>query len=160
MEPYYTELNPGRIANVAKKYERTSDDIEKAIDVLDQQYRQGVRKIDDPTALVVCALKNGIDPPEGYIPKEQRDAEAERRRKAVNQKADEERRGKEGEDKAHREAEEKLSTLSKEKREELFEKAKARLPAVLRSSQMAIKVEAIKLILHAVRYGGADSRFQ
>ena len=139
--------DPGRIAKIARKYERTSIDIEKAIDVLDQQYRQSAGKINDPTALVVCALKNGIDPSKGFVPKVQREAEVEQRRKAAKQKADEERRRTEGEVKAHREAEEQLLVLSKERREELFKEAKTRLPAVLRSSQMAAKVEAIKLLI-------------
>jgi len=139
--------DPGRIANAAGKYRRTREEIEKAIDVLDQQYRQSARKIDDPTALIVCALKDGIDQPEGYVPKAQREAEVERKRESARKKADEERFTKEAEEKAYREAEARLSALPDEKREELFAKEKTKLPAFLRNSQMAVKTAVIKLMI-------------
>ncbi len=146
--------DPGRIAKAAKKYKRTREEIENAIDVLDQQYRQSTRKIDDPTALIVCALKDGIDPPEGYVPKAQREAEAEQKREAARKKADGERRAKEAEDKTYKEAEARLSALPEEQREELFAKAKKQLPAFLQNSQMAVKTEAIKLMIAGARAPG------
>ena len=139
--------DPGRIANAAGKYRRTREEIEKAIDVLDQQYRQSARKIDDPTALIVCALKDGIDPPEGYVPKAQREAEVKQKRESARKKADEERYAKEAEEKAYREAEARLSALPDEKREELFAKVKTKLPTFLRNSHMAIKTTAIRLMI-------------
>ncbi len=149
---------PGRVSKAASKYKRTTDEIEKAIDVLDQQYRQSVRRIDDPTALIVSALKDGVDPPEGYVSRTQRKVEAEQRRESAREKADEERRAKEAEDMAYREAEAKFSSLPEEKREELFTMAKKRLPAFLQNSQMAVKTEAIKLLIAQARAGDEPSR--
>ncbi len=139
--------DPGRIANAARKYRLMREEIEKAIDVLEQQYRQSTRKIDDPTALIVCALKNGIDPPEGYVPKAQREAEVKQKQESARKKADEERYAKEAEDKTYREAEARLSALPAEKREELFEKVKTTLPAFMRNSQLAVKTTAIRLMI-------------
>jgi hypothetical protein len=59
--------DPGRIATVARKYNRTPEEIEVAIDVLDQQYRESVSTIDDPTALLVFALRDGIVLSEGFM---------------------------------------------------------------------------------------------
>ena len=146
--------DPGRIANAAGKYRRTREEIEKAIDVLDQQYRQSTRKIDDPTALIVCALKDGIDPPEGYVPKAQREAEVKQKRESARKKADEERYAREAEEKAYREAEARLSALPDEKREELFAKVKTKLPAFLQNSQMAVKTAVIKLMIADARAPG------
>ena len=143
--------DPGRISKAAAKYGRTGDEIAKAIDVLDQQYRQSTRKIDDPTALIVCALKDGLDPPEGYVPRAEREAEAEQRRESARRKADEKRRAKEAEEKVYREAEKKLSALPEEKREELFTTAKTALPVFLRSSQLAVKTEAIRMLIADAR---------
>lgn len=146
--------DPCRIANAARKYGRTREEIEKSIDVLDQQYRQSTRKIDDPTALIVCALKDGIDPPEDYEPKAQREAKVEQKRESYRNKADEERYAREAEDKAYREAEARLSALPNEKREELFAKVKTKLPAFLQNSQMAVKTATIKLMIADARAPG------
>ena len=143
--------DPGRIAKAAKKYGRSLDELEKAIDILDLQYRQSARKIDDPTALIVSALKDGIDPPEGYVSKAQREAEAEQRRDSARKKTDEDLRAKELEEQAFREGEKKLSELSEKEREEVFAKAKTKLPAGLRNSPMAVKSEAIRLLIANAR---------
>jgi hypothetical protein len=70
------KADPVRISKAAVKYKRTTDEIEKAIDVLDQQYRQSTRKIDDPTALIVSALKDVKRPGE----RQMRNAEQRKRR--------------------------------------------------------------------------------
>lgn len=136
-----------RIANAAKKYARSYDEIEKAIDVLDQQYRQSGRRIDDPTALVVSALKDGIDSPDGYVPKAQREAEEKQMHDVVQKKIDEERRMKEVEDRAYKEAEAKLAALPEKEREDLFSKAKLKISPFLQNSQIAVKTQALELMI-------------
>jgi hypothetical protein len=145
------EADPGRISKAAKKYRRTQDETALAIDILDQQYRQSIRKIDDPTALVVSALKDGIDPPEGYVPKAEREAEAGRKREAARKLQDEERRAREAEDTAYREAEAKLSALPEEQLDELFAQVKTMLPAILRDSRLAVRTEAIRMLIAEAR---------
>ena len=98
-----------RIAKAAKKYKCSQEQLAYAIDVLDQQYRQGIRKIDDPTALIVSALKDGVNSPEGYVPKAAREAEVKLKRESARKKADEEHYAREAEEKAYREAEARLS---------------------------------------------------
>jgi hypothetical protein len=140
-----------RIAKAAKKYRRSQDETAQVIDVLDQQYRQSIRTIDDPTALIVCALKDGVDPPEGYVPKAEREAEAELKRETGRKRQDEERRAREVEDAAYREAEAKLSALPEEQREELFAQVKTKLPAILRNSRLAVRTEAINMLIADAR---------
>ena len=144
--------DPGRVANASKKYKRTEEEVKNAIDVLDQQYSQSARKIENPTALIVCALKDGIELPKGYLPKAQRETEVERKREVARKMADEKLRAKETEDNAYEEAEAKLSALPDEKRKVLFLKATTKLPAFMRNSQTAIKFKAIELMLE-------DSKF-
>jgi hypothetical protein len=139
--------DPGRVLKAAKKYKRSQEQLTNAIDVLDQQYRQSIRKIDDPTALIVSALKDGIDPPEGYVPKAAREAASAQRREAARRLQEKERREKESHDKAYRQAEAKLSDLPEEQREELFSKAKTALPAILRNSRLAVKTSAINILI-------------
>jgi hypothetical protein len=146
-----SRADPQRISKTAAKYKRTADELEKIIDVLDQQYRQSIRKIDDPTALIVSALKDGIDPPESYVPKAEREAEAERKQKASRTRQDEERNAREAEDAAYRAAEAKLSALTGEQREDLFEEARAMLPSILRDSRLAVRTEAIKMLIADAR---------
>jgi hypothetical protein len=145
------QADPARISRAAKKYRRTQYETAQAIDVLDQQYRQSIRKIDDPTALIVSALKDGIDPPEGYVPKAEREAETERKREAAQKRQDEERCAREAEDSAYMEAEAKLSALSEEHREALFAKVKTMLPVILRNSRQAVRTEAIKMLITEAR---------
>lgn len=131
----------------AEKYNRTLVEIEKIIDVYDQQYRKS-GKIEDATGLIVGALMNGIpDPPEGYVPKAQREADAKQRRDAAKRKADEERTATDAENKALEEAMAKLDALPKNERETLLAKAKKKLPASLRNSIMAVKTEAIRMMI-------------
>lgn len=143
--------DPKRISSAAKKFNRQPDELEKMIDILNQQYQQGARGIDNPTALVVSALKDGIDIPDGYIPKAQRDAVAAQRSESDKKRAEQERIAKETEDNAFMEAEKKLASLPDKKRNELFSKAAKRLPAAVRNSRMAIKTEALKLIIADAR---------
>jgi hypothetical protein len=139
--------DPRRIANVAKKYKRTREEIETAIDVLDQQYCLSNRTIEAPTALLVSALKDGVVPPEGYVPKSKREAEAEEKRAPATKKADEERRAKEAEVTEYRAAEAKLSALSSEERDEIFAKARTKLHPLLRNSFQAAKAYAIEIMM-------------
>jgi hypothetical protein len=60
----FSAADPVRIAGAADKYGRSDDDIAMTIDILDQQYRKGKRKVEDPTGLVIAALIDGIVPPE------------------------------------------------------------------------------------------------
>jgi len=139
--------DPGRIVRAAKKYKCSQEQLTNAIDVLDQQYRQGIRKIDDPTALIVSALKDGVDPPEGYVPKARREAAAAQRREAARKQQEKERREKESQDNTYRLAEAKLSALPEEQREELLSKARTALPAILRNSRLAVRTSAIKILI-------------
>jgi hypothetical protein len=54
------DADAGRIVQVAQKYNRTDDEVETTIEMLDHHYRQSARAIGNPTALVVSALRDGI----------------------------------------------------------------------------------------------------
>ncbi len=81
------DAEPARIAHVAKKYRRSNKEVKTAIDALDQQYQQSARMIDDSTSLVVCALRDGLDPPEGHVPKAMREKEAEKRQEFAGKRS-------------------------------------------------------------------------
>jgi hypothetical protein len=132
------DADPGRIAQAARKYNLTDEEVETAIDVLDQQYRQSARAIDDPTALVVCALRDGVYPSVDYVPKAEREAEAEQRRESARKKADEKRREEEIEEAVYKAADEVLLALPQEEYEEIMAAAKTKIPIVLRDSKKAL----------------------
>ncbi len=143
-----------RIAHIAKRYNRSNEEIKTAIDVLTQQYHQSARMIYDPTSLVVCALRDGLDPPEGHVPKAMREKEAEKRQEFARKKVDEKRRVQEAEEAAYKAAGAKLSALSDKDREELFAKAKAGLPSILRDSKKTLWMEAREMIISRARAPG------
>lgn len=143
--------DPACVVRAAERYGRSDDDVSVTIDVLDLQYRKSRRPVEDPTGLVIAALKDGVTIPEGYVPRAQREAEAEQKRETAKKRADEERRAKKAEDNAYREAEAKLIALPEKKREEMLAKAKSNLPAGLRNSQMAVKTEAIRMMIADAR---------
>ena len=91
--------------------------------------------------------KDGVDPPEGYVPKATREAAAAQRREAARKQQEKERREKESQDNTYRLAEAKLSALPEEQREELLSKARTALPAILRNSRLAVRTSAIKILI-------------
>ncbi|HUL00945.1 MAG TPA: hypothetical protein VLX29_08830 [Nitrospirota bacterium] len=54
-----------RITQAARQYNRSKGEIEVAIDVLNDQYRQSTKPIKDPTALLVSILRDGVSVHEG-----------------------------------------------------------------------------------------------
>ena len=67
-----------RITQAARQYKRNCEEVQVAIDVLNDQYRQSTKPIDDPTALLISVLKNGIQLPEGFtLIRPSREAECE-----------------------------------------------------------------------------------
>ncbi len=143
--------DPARIAGAADKYNRSEDEVAMTVDILDQQYRRSKRSVEDPTALVIAALIDGVVPPEGYLAKKQREAEAEKRRKAAVQRQEKEIRLREIEEKAFREAEARLSGLSDRERDDLFAAAAQKLPSELQKYTWAVKALAINLMIAQVR---------
>lgn len=141
----------GRIMRAAVKYNRCFEEISLTVDILDQQYQQSKRKIEDSTALVVTALKEGITLPDGYIPKAQREAEDEARREAVRQKNDQLRKAEEDEKQVYAQAEITLMTLSEKDREQLFDEARAGVHKSLRASSKAVKSMALQIIIAKAR---------
>ena len=149
----FAAADPSRIIRAAKKYDRTSDDVAVTVDVLDQQYRKSKRTIEDPTALVVAALKDGITPPESYIPRAQREAEIKTKQEEARKRTEDARDAEQAETQAYAEADLILSMLSDTQREELFSQAKAKLHKNVRSSKTAIRSMALQLIVTKARDG-------
>jgi hypothetical protein len=141
----------GSIMRAAKKFNRTGDDIALIIDVLDQQYRKSHRSIDDPTGLVVAALRDGITPPENYVSKSQREKLSLERQISAKQKADNEQLVREAEDAVYKTAEAEFDSLSDDRREEIFSQARAKLPLTLRESKRALKTFAIQMLIAKAR---------
>ncbi len=141
----------GRIAAAAEKYARDSQDIALVVDVLDQQYRQSKRKIDDQTAIVIAALKDGIAPPECYVPKAEREAAEEAQREATRNKNEQAQKAEEEEKQAYAEAEFRFTNLSGKDREDLLSEARESVHKSLRSSKKAIKSMALQIIIAKAR---------
>ena len=141
--------DPRRIANVARKYKRTPEEIETAIDVLDIQYRQSTRIIDDPTGLMVSVLRDGIVPPEGYVANPAIKVETEYRREKT-----EKRRARETGEAEYIAAAERLSALPEKERKEIYAQAKAKLPSILCDSPKALKAIATEMMISRARAPG------
>ncbi len=120
--------NPGRIAQAAKQYKRSQEEIEAIVHMLDGQYRLSTRRIKNPTALLVSAIRDAIAPPENPSKSEQDTIEAE-----------------------YQEATRKLDALAEAEREEIFTKARAGLHPSLRDSFQAVKAAAVGILLSQAR---------
>jgi hypothetical protein len=148
--------NSAAIARAAQKYRLGNDEVATVIHELDLQYRTSQHTIGNPTSLVTAVLKERATLPGNYAPEAWRNAEAAKRQELVRKKAEQKQRAREAEDKAYKEAEAKLSALSQEKREALFEKARAKVPVVIKNSQRTIRMFAIEMLISQARAPGAS----
>ncbi len=123
--------DPGRIVRAAKQYQRDQEEIAAIVHMLDGQYHLSTRRIKDPTALLVSALRDAVALPEKASTAKQDTVEAE-----------------------YREASKKLDALSEAEREEIFTRARAGLHPALRNSFQAIKASAVGILLAQARAPG------
>lgn len=122
--------DPGRVVQVAKQYERSQEEIKAIIHMLDRQYRESPRRIKDPTALLVSAIRDAFAST-AITPSHQQEQDAV--------------------ESEYRAAEEKFAALSEQEREEIFTKARARLHPTLRNSSQAVKAFAVGIVMSRAR---------
>ncbi len=152
------DADPERIAEAAQRCNLNAAEVETAIDVLDQQYRKSHRTIGGPTALVVSALKGGVNISADYVPRQDREAEEKRRQEAARKEAEDKRREEAIEEARYKAADEKLLALPPAEYEKLMAEAKGKLPFILRNSKKALWAEAREIIIsgQGLRLKGAQ----
>jgi len=117
----------------------------ESLDMLIDTYRQSVKPINNPVAILTSSLSKGVIPPFGYVPYHER-ADNERKAKEaaeLRQRADTER--KKAEEEAFIKKVEQFDALPHPEQEKWLQRALAELSPVLRGSEKVIRSMAIEL---------------
>lgn len=122
------------------------DEVFHALDVLIETYRKSGKPIRDPAALLAGALREGVTPPEGFIPFHER----EERSKAIKQAEDTKRKHEEAERAAEEarylQAESELEALSSSIRDIFIQAAKKAVSPLLANNKRVIYPKAYDLM--------------
>ena len=116
-----------------------------SLDMLIETYKQSDKTINDPTAILASGLSNGVTPPAGYVPHQER---VENERKA-KERAEQQQRADVTKRKADEEACNKkaalFDALHQRDKEIWLDRAKSELSPAVRNSKQAVRSMAVEL---------------